>query len=466
MNAHLDDDTAAPPRILIVDDDDSLLTLLAMRLEASGFVAHVARNAGEALGQLTAVRPQVAIVDLRLGPEELGEAADGLALFRKMRAVEPMLPVIILTAHGSIPDAVAATREGAAAFLTKPFDGRALVEEVRKLLDLGAPAADQAAPGWRRAIVTRNRAMLALLEEISRVGPLDATVLVTGPSGSGKELVARAIHGASRRAEAQFVAINCAALPEALLESELFGHVKGAFSGATADHPGLLRSAHGGTIFLDEIGDMPLPLQAKLLRVLQERKVRPVGGMRELDADARVVAATHRDLGELLREGTFREDLFYRLNVVRLVLPALEDRREDIPLLAMHFARTLGARYGRSITGFAPDAMEALVGGRWPGNVRQLMNVVEQCMVLADGPLITRTLVERALAVGAATPETQALPSLIEARDQFERDYLAQLLKLTGGNVAHAARIARRNRTEFYRLMQRHGLRSELFRRS
>ncbi len=456
-----------PARVMIVDDDESLLTLLSMRLEASGLSAVTARTSVEALGLLTAVRPQLAIVDLRLAPPgvEAGEEHDGLALFRKMRRIEPRLPVIILTAHGSIPDAVAATREGAAGFLTKPFDGRALVDEVKHLLSYSPSAPANESTGWRRSIITRNRSMLALVDEIARVGPLDATVLVTGPSGSGKELVARAVHAASARAQGPFVAINCAALPEALLESELFGHVRGAFTGAAADQPGLFRAGDGGTVFLDEIGDMPLSLQAKLLRVLQERRVRPVGGQREIEVDVRVIAATHRDLKTILAQGAFREDLFYRLNVVRLALPGLQDRREDIPLLASTFVRTIGARYGRANATFTPEALEALVHAPWPGHVRQLLNVVEQCVVLADGPLIGRDAAERALASSAhASHKAMRLPSLADARAQFERDYLAQILKLSSGNVAEAARIARRNRTEFYRLLQRHGLRGDLFR--
>ena len=455
------------PCVLIVDDDESLLTLLSMRLEASGMASLTARTSAEALGVLAALRPQLAIVDLRLAPPNVKPEAehDGLALFRKMRRIEPMLPVIILTAHGSIPDAVAATREGAAAFLTKPFDGRALVDEARRLLSITVPAEAAADAGWRRRIITRNCAMLRLVDEIARVGPLDATVLVTGPSGSGKELVARAIHEASTRVRAPFVAINCAAMPEALLESELFGHVRGAFTGATADRPGLFRAGDGGTVLLDEIGDMPAPLQAKLLRVLQERRVRPVGGTREVEVDVRVIAATHRDLHAQLADGAFREDLFYRLNVVRLSLPALHERRDDIPVLAASFSRALGVRYDRTGLSFTPEALERLIEAPWPGNVRQLVNVVEQCVVLADGPLIGAALVERALASSSNAGRTAAsLPSLADARDQFERDYLAQVLKVADGNVAEAARIARRNRTEFYRLLQRHGLRGELFR--
>jgi two-component system response regulator GlrR len=254
-------------------------------------------------------------------------------------------------------------------------------------------------------------------------------------------------------------------MPEALLESELFGHVKGAFTGAVADSAGLLRAAQGGTVLLDEIGDMPLPLQAKLLRVLQERTVRPVGGARELPVDVRVIAATHRDLGALIGEGKFREDLFYRLNVVRLTLPPLEARRDDVPLLAQHFLRQIATRYQSGATTFSADALERLTAAPWPGNVRQLFNVVEQCVVLADTPVISEALVVRALQSSPAGAELPAgIPSLADARAQFERDYLVQLLKLTEGNITQAARLAQRNRTEFYRLIERHGLTGELFR--
>ena len=483
--------TADRPRVLVVDDDESLLTLIAMRLDASGFETVTARNASEALGRLQATRPQLAIVDLRLVPETIepalaeGEAAadapsdatgdrledehqdeqtSGLALARRMRQLEPLLPVMILTAHGSIPDAVAATREGIAAFLTKPFDGRALVEEVKRLLAQRAPESTTR-EGWRRRIVTRNRAMLALIDEIGRIARHDATVLVVGPSGSGKELIAHAIHEASPRAGKAFVAINCAALPEQLLESELFGHVRGAFTGAVNENPGLFRTAEGGSVLLDEIGDMPMPLQAKMLRVLQERKVRPVGGTREVDVDVRVIAATHRDLTQQMRDGMFREDLFYRLNVVRLTVPPLESRREDVPLLAQHFLAQIAAKYKSLARAFSPDALDRLTHATWPGNVRQLYNVVEQCVVIADGPIIAAGLIDRALLASPAGQHgASGILSLAEARAQFEREYLVQLLKLTGGNVSQAARIAKRNRTEFYRLIERHGLHSDLFR--
>ena len=287
----------------------------------------------------------------------------------------------------------------------------------------------------------------------------DARVLITGESGTGKELVARAIHRASPRAAQPFVGVNCGAIPESLLESELFGHVKGAFSGAVGSHRGLFVAADGGTLFLDEIGDMPLPLQVKLLRVLQEGSVRPVGATQAVPVDVRVISATHRDLEVAMAEGQFREDLYYRLNVVSLRVPTLAERREDIALLANHFLLQLGEKYGKRVTGFAPDAIKALTTARWPGNVRQLHNVVEQVCALSTTPLIPLSLVQRAL----RTPSMEVL-TYAQARERFERDYLVGLLKLTDGNVADAARLADRNRTEFYRLLQRHNLTAGQFR--
>jgi two-component system response regulator GlrR len=297
------------------------------------------------------------------------------------------------------------------------------------------------------------------LAEAKLVAASDASVLIHGQSGSGKELLAQAIHKASPRAAKPFVAVNCGAIPEALLESELFGHVKGAFTGAVAQNRGLFQAADGGTLFLDEIGDMPLALQVKLLRVLQERSVRPVGSAQSVPVDVRIVSATHRDLDAAMANGQFREDLYYRINVVSLSLPSLAERREDIPLLAQHFLARLAAKYGKRLNGFAPEALKALATASWPGNVRQLYNVVEQVTALATTPLIPLALVERALRV----PSVEVL-SYAEARRRFERDYLVGLLKLTDGNVADAARLAERNRTEFYRLLQRHGLTPGLFR--
>jgi len=297
------------------------------------------------------------------------------------------------------------------------------------------------------------------MDEVRAVAASDASVLIRGDSGTGKEVVARAIHRASARSKAPFVAINCGAIPEQLLESELFGHARGAFTGAATAHIGLFQSANGGTLLLDEIGDMTLALQVKLLRVLQERAVRAVGSTRAEPVDVRVLSATHRNLETAMAEGRFREDLYYRLDVVTLTLPRLDERREDIPLLAAYFVQQLAKKYDKGIVGIAPEALEVLAAAAWPGNIRQLYNVIEQSCALSTTPLISLSLIQRALRV----PTMETL-SYAEAKLRFERNYLVQLLKLTDGSVADAARIAERNRTEFYRLLQKHELSPDMFR--
>ncbi len=444
--------------ILLVDDDADLLRLMTMRLAAAGHPVQAVSSAEAALAQLAVRLPALVITDVRL------PGLDGLALFDEVRARHPSLPVILLTAHGSIPDAVEATTRGAHAYLTKPFDGKELMDKIGQALRVNAPgpAPFDGDGAWRREIISRSPRMAEVLAEARLVAATDASVLISGDSGTGKELLARAIHRASTRAHKPFIAVNCAAIPEALLESELFGHVKGAFTGAQAPRQGLIPAAQGGTVFLDEIGDMPLALQVKLLRVLQERVVRPVGSNEVLAVDVRVLSATHRDLELAMAEGQFRPDLYYRLNVVKLRLPPLSERREDIALLAQHFLQTLAERHRKPVRGFAPDALEALealVTAPWPGNARQLYNVVEQVCVLATAALVPLAQVQRALQM----PPAEVL-SYQHAKQRFERDYLNQLLKLTSGHVAEAARLADRNRTEFYRLMQKHGLDPQLFR--
>jgi two-component system response regulator GlrR len=367
--------------------------------------------------------------------------------------------VIILTAHGTIPEAVAATRRGVFSFLTKPFEPKVLLETVADALRLSAAPRGEA-EGWRAELITRSAAMEALLAQAKRVAQSDASVCIFGASGTGKELLARAIHNASRRADAPFVAVNCGAIPEGLLESELFGHKKGSFTGAVQDRRGLFQAAHGGTLFLDEVGDMPLPLQVKLLRALEDRVVRPVGSNEAVAVDVRIVSATHRNLAERIAHGEFREDLYYRLNVVKLEVPALADRREDIPLLATHFLSRLSQRYERRRLAFSPEAMELMVSAAWPGNVRQLLNVVERAVALTPTEVIPASLVRQALEAGDST-----LIPLDEARRAFERDYLVRILKITGGNMTQASRLAGRNRTEFYRLLERHSLEPAMFKK-
>ena len=446
---------ATSPLLLVVDDDLDLLRLLTLRLNAWGYHVSVAASAEEALARLSVETPQLVLSDVRL------PGKDGLTLFEEIKASRPTLPVILLTAHGTIPDAVAAMSRGVFGYLTKPFDNRWLREKSEQALLLAPGVPNEASDDgrWRDGLVFRSSCMAQLVEEARLVAATDASVMIRGESGTGKEVLARAIHRASQRAAAPFVAINCGAIPEQLLESELFGHVKGAFSGATNAHDGLFKAATGGTLFLDEIGDMPPALQVKLLRVLQERAVRPVGATQTEAVDVRVLSATHRDLDAAMAQGLFREDLYYRLDVVTLELPPLDARREDIPLLANHFVRLLATKYAKAIVGFAPESIEMLVNAAWPGNVRQLYNVVEQCCALAQVPLIPPALIQRALRV----PSLETL-SYAEAKIRFERNYLVQLLKLTEGNVSDAARLAERNRTEFYRLLQKHELTPDMFR--
>jgi len=435
---------SARARLLLVDDDPGLLRLLGMRLSSEGFQVVTAASGAEALRQLQKEPADVVISDLRM------DEMDGLALFGEIQRRHAGLPVIILTAHGSIPDAVSATQQGVFSFLTKPVDRDALYKAIDEALALRAPVSDDR---WREAIVTRNPLMQRLLEQAHMVAQSDVSILINGQSGTGKEVLAQAIHAASPRAAKPFIAINCGALPEQLLESELFGHARGAFTGAVSAREGLFQAAEGGTLFLDEIGDMPPALQIKLLRVLQERKVRPLGSNRDVEINVRILSATHRDLPKAMEKKSFREDLYYRLNVVNLKLPALHERAEDIPLLANHLLRQAAGRHKPFVRSFSAGAMKRLVSASWPGNVRQLVNVIEQCVALSVAPVIGEALVEQAL-----SGENTALPTFAEARNQFELNYLRKLLQMTKGNVTHAARLAGRNRTEFYKLLSRHEL--------
>jgi two-component system response regulator GlrR len=441
-------------RILVVDDDPDLLRLVQIRLSAAGYVVSTAESGERALAQASVDRPQLVVTDLRMG------GMDGMALFETLRQSHPTMPVIILTAHGTIPDAVAAVQRGVFGYLTKPYDPKALLTEVERALAMagGTRPGGDAGEAWRKDIITRNPAMEDVLAKARMVAESDASVFIFGESGTGKELIANAIHQASRRREHAFVAINCGAIPEPLLESELFGHVKGAFTGAVRDNRGLFQTANRGTLFLDEIGDMPVSLQVKLLRVLQEKKVRAVGSTEAHEVDVRVISATHRNLETEMAAGNFREDLYYRLNVVGLALPALSERREDIPLLAHHFLTVLADKYKKPVIGFAPEALELMVAASWPGNVRQIYNVVEQSVALATTPIIPLTLAQQAI-----QHQQAEFASFEDARRRFEREYLTQLLKITEGNVTQAARLAKRNRTEFYKLLGRHQLDPKLF---
>ncbi|MCB1679055.1 MAG: sigma 54-interacting transcriptional regulator [Halioglobus sp.] len=440
--------------LLLVDDDANLQKLLEIRLKAEGFAILCAASADEALGLLRNNPVDLVITDLRM------EGASGLDLFTQVQHFYPGVPVIIMSAQGTIPEAVSATQLGVFEFLTKPLDKDLLLRAIRAALTQSGTSRAEVTQDWREHVVTRSPVMERILNQVRQVADSDVSILITGASGSGKELLARAVHQADTQRQGPLVAVNCGALPEQLLESELFGHVKGAFTGAVSEHQGLFRAAHGGTLFLDEIGDMPMPVQVKLLRALQERRIRPVGSTASEAVDVRIISATNRDLEHDMREGLFREDLFYRLNVVNFHLPSLAERPEDIALLASHFLRATGAHQAGKVTSFAPAAMEVMMHARWPGNVRQLQNVVQRTAALSTTPVITEALVRDAL-----TLEDHYLPSLSEARLQFEHDYLVKVLRLTSGSVSGAATLAQRNRTDFYKLLKRHAINPEEFKK-
>jgi len=442
--------TTPKGKILLVDDDPGLLRLLSIRLRAERYEVEAVESAEKALSVMNRFRPDLVITDLRM------DKMDGIGLLNELQSRSPGLRVLIITAHGTIPDAVLATQSGAFGFLTKPIDKDELMSTVERALRVsGAVDVDE---DWSREIITRNPHVREILAQAKMVAATDARVLLTGNSGTGKELMAKAIHKASPRRNKPFVAINCSAMAENLLESELFGHQKGAFTGATRSHNGLFQSAEGGTLLLDEIGDMPMRLQVKLLRVLQENQVRPVGSTGIVEIDVRVISATHRDLLKMMREGEFREDLYYRLNVVHINIPMLDERREDIPLLVSHFLIQIAQEADQERKVYAPEAVELLVTAEWPGNIRQLYNIVRQNVALSRSPVISGELVQTSLGEHAGK-----LASFSEARDEFTRNYLSQILQITMGNVSQAARLAKRNRTDFYKLLARHDLNPDTF---
>ncbi len=438
------------PRLLVVDDDPGLLRLLTIRLRAENYDVEAVENGLAALAALARVRPDLVLTDLRM------DQMDGIGLLKEIQSRAPGLRVIILTAHGTIPDAVQATQSGAFAFLTKPVDKQELLDQVQKALKVSGFA--DSTEDWRAEIITRSSVMEEKLSQVHMIAGTDARVMIFGESGTGKELLARAIHKASARRSKPFVTINCGSMAENLLESELFGHVKGAFPEATRDQQGVFATADGGTLLIEEVGELPMRLQIKLLRVLQDAQIRPLGSNDVIAVNTRIISTSNRDLKQLIATGQFREDLFYRLNVVHIDIPSLNRRREDIPLLVAHFLEKIAKETGQQRHIYAPEAVELLVGADWPGNVRQLENVVRQNVALTTSPIVSVELVQAALGVGPAR-----LPSFDEARDEFTRNYLSQILQITQGNVSQAARLARRNRTDFYKLLARHALSPDEF---
>jgi two-component system, NtrC family, response regulator GlrR len=440
--------------ILVVDDEEGLLHLVKMRLIAMGFAVTACTTGREAIAAAKKDRFDLVICDLRLGSE------DGLDVTEELLRIHPGLPVIILTAHGSIPNAVEAMQRGAFGYLTKPFDDKELKAKIEEGLSPQRMRGEiqrlkslvNELYGMEN-IVARSPAMQRILQQVVQVADSDATILLFGETGTGKEVFARVIHANSRRSKGAFVALNCAAIPETLFESELFGHVRGAFTSAHGAKRGLFQSANGGTLFLDEIGEIPLSMQVKLLRAVQEREVREVGSEISTKIDVRIIAATNKDLGEAVKNGSFRNDLYYRISVVPLFIPPLRDRRDDIPLLAQQFLTTSGKRANKSLRGFTPAALNRLVTYPWPGNVRELENVVEKAAVMTRQDMITPDLLP-----SMGTSPDAPLKPLTEAKEEFEKTYLKNVLQLTGGNISRAAQFAGRYRADFYKMLKKYGL--------
>jgi two-component system response regulator GlrR len=451
--------TRSSKKILVVDDDSNFLKLIRIRLELAGYEVVTALNEDEAIAIAKGEIFALSIVDLKLVNR------DGISLMEEMHSINPYMPIIILTAHGSIEGAVEATKKGAFNLLNKPFDpkelllqiqrameNQRLVSEVRRLEGLLKERYDF------KNIIARSEKMQRVLDLVSRVAETNSTIYISGESGTGKEVVAKAIHLASKRRDKPFVAINCAAIPETLLESELFGYEKGAFTDAKRSHGGLFAQSHQGTIFLDEIGDMSLSVQAKLLRVLQEKRFYPLGSGRPIEVDVRVIVATNKDLEAEVKNGSFREDLFYRIHVVPIDLPPLRQRKEDIPPLAEHFLREISQRMEKDMKGISAMAMQKLMLYDWPGNVRELENTIEHAVAITQHDVISEEII-----LPAKDLPAKPLKPLKEAVEDFRKGYLVRLLEFTKGNVSKAAEMAGRYRADFYNLLKKHNLKPEDF---
>jgi two-component system, NtrC family, nitrogen regulation response regulator NtrX len=447
-------------RILVVDDEEGIRKILRQVLEYEGHDVRVAGGGGEAIELYREVRPDLVFMDVKMA------RMDGLEALDRIREHDPTACVVMISGHGTIETAVEATRRGAYDFLEKPLDTDRLLVTIRNALQQRGLVEENARLRGevesRYEIVGRSFAIRALLDRIEKVAPTDARALITGENGTGKELVARALHRLSLRAEAPFVEVNCAAIPSELIESELFGHMKGSFTGANADRAGKFEQANGGTLFLDEVGDMSLAAQAKVLRALQEGVVTRVGGERSIRVDVRVIAATNKTLDEEITAGRFREDLYHRLNVVPIHVPPLRDRREDIPMLVRHFAAKAIEEQRLPSREFAPGALELLARLEWSGNVRELRNTVERLLILGRGSDITETDVQRL--VGGAhvsdslSAEMLGAPTFAEFKDRAERAYILAKLRDHDWNVSETARTIEMPRSNLYKKIEKYGL--------
>jgi len=464
--------------LLVVDDDQNLIELIALKLKAEGYEVTTASTGQEAVQAAKGAIFDLCIVDLRLADQ------DGISVMRELHSINPGMRVIILTGYGTVESAVQAMQEGAYSYLSKPFntqelllqisralENRRLNSEIQRLKGLLEQAYDF--PN----IVAKSAKMRSVLDIVSRIADTESTIYLQGESGTGKELIAKAIYLASSRRDKPFVAVNCAALPEPLLESELFGHEKGSFTGADRSTRGLLSQANNGTFFLDEIGDMPLSIQAKLLRALQDKQFYPVGSEKPVAVNVRIIVATNKNLEEEVAKGNFRLDLFYRLHVIPIHLPPLRDRKEDIPLLADRFLKQISQQMKKKIKGITPEAMRKLMLYDWPGNVRELENTLEYAVAMTRHDMLTEDSILHTKGTMANSTRTEDLATFVNgakgpvksyksAKYEFEKGYLVHLLKLCGGKASEAAKLAGKSRTDFYELLRKHEIKIDDFRRS
>jgi len=441
-------------RLLVVDDDRNLLELMKVRLETAGYHVTALPNEDAAMERAKEEVFDLAILDLQL------VHSDGIGLMEELHLIHPDMPVIILTAYGTIESVVEAMKRGAYSYITKPFDGHELLVQIEKALETARLKSEiNRLEGMLREkydfsnIIAKSAKMQRVLEQVLHVAKTDSTVFIYGESGTGKELVAKAIHSLSTRKDKPFVDINCAAIPETLLESELFGYEKGAFTGALRSKSGLFTQAHGGTIFLDEIGDMSPSIQAKVLRVLEERKFYPVGDQKPVEVNVRVIVATNKDLQDYVKAGKFREDLYYRIHVIPIYIPPIRERKEDIPGLVNHFVEIFSQHMKKDVKSLSPQAMQKLMLHDWPGNVRELKNAIEYAVAMTTKDVITEDLFFQ-----SKVAPTSDLKTLKEARESFEKSYIIHLLQMTKGNVSRAAEMAGKYRADFYNLMKKYAL--------
>lgn len=453
----------AGERILIVDDDPNLLTVLRVRLESENFQVAVADTPARALALASEKGFDLSLVDLKLNDGN----ADGIKLMEALHQAAPDMPVIILTAYGTIKNAVAAIKQGAYNYLTKPFDHHELLAQIRNGLEkvqlsrevkrLQALVSEQSNLSH---IIGRSRPMQEILNKIRRAAGTDANICIYGESGTGKELVARSLHLLSARKDMPFVAINCASIPEGLLEAELFGYEKGAFTGAVKKKRGLFSQAHTGTLFLDEISETPLSMQVKLLRVLEEKQFYALSGEKPVIVDVRIIAAANRDLAKAVKAGAFREDLYYRLHVIPIHIPPLRERKADIPILAHHFLQKFTAPPNQKTAALSRGAMEKLMAYDWPGNVRELENTMEYAVAMSPASVIESDFIL------TDHPEAEgSLPPLKDARNAFEKEYLVKALTMADGNISQASNLAGKYRADFYELLKKHHLKPADFKK-